>query len=173
MVSPIALLTALAVAQEHGGAAEAIRATHLEADDHEAVDAVQHILERQLAGRPHEQALQEALALGYLAGRATERAVHPTPRLSSFLLDERLVVRGGEAGRSTTCRGSPPSMFIERSLWDIDEMPVALRNVALEKYLEALDGHHHRWTFTSCGSVFEVDSQPVRGTDGHRWACSR
>jgi hypothetical protein len=94
--TPTTLVTALALAQEHAGAAEALRHTGLDLDGAERVDGLPEELERWLASKGDDR-LAEALALGFLAGRVAHR---PRPRHSldptSFLMDHDLVVRGAE-----------------------------------------------------------------------------
>lgn len=166
MVSPTALLTALVLAQEHGDLAEAIQATGLHDDDFERIDGLQHALERQLSGLPHESALSEALGLGFLAGQVTYRPVGPLPNMTSFLLDEQFVVRGAEGDSIMHLPWFAEDMFVARSLWDIYEMPSHVRESGLSHYQAVMQGERRRWSFTSCGLAYDVDSVPVAGHDG-------
>lgn len=166
MVSPTALLTALVIASEHGDSAAAIRATGLDGDDLERIDGLQYALERQLAGLSHEEALNEALGLGFLAGQAAYRAARPSPETTAFLLDDQFVVRGAEGTSIMHLPWFAADMFISRSLWDITEMPVHVRDGGLSNYRAVLEGERRRWSFTSYDLVYEVDSVPVVGCNG-------
>jgi DNA-binding CsgD family transcriptional regulator len=161
LISPIALLTALALAQEHGGARLALRMAGLDSNPLQSVSLyVEHLL-----GQLHaEQALDEAVALGFLAGRVAHR-----PRaldVSSFLMDCDLVVRGAEGRSILKLPWFENDLFVARQLPDITEMPAEVRLLAVRHYTAALGGERGRFEFTSYGHRFRVESIPVRGDGG-------
>jgi hypothetical protein len=160
-------LSALALAQEHGGAAEALRITGLDLDDAERVDALSDDLERVLAGPAENASLREVLALGFLAGRVAHRA---RPRRSydpsSFLMDHDLLVRGAEGQSILRLPWFDEDLFVGRQLPDIPEMPARVRRLCIENYTAALTGERQRFAFNSYGHAYNVQAVPVRGADG-------
>jgi DNA-binding CsgD family transcriptional regulator len=161
-VSRIAVLTALALAQEeHGGARSALRMTGLASIPLHGVPLdVGHRLDQLHA----EHALDEAVALGFLAGRMAHR-----PRaleLSSFLMDRDLVVRSAEGRSILRLPWFENDLFVARQLPDITEMPADVRRLAVRHYTAALGGERGRFEFTSYGHRFRVESIPVRGDGG-------
>ena len=166
VISPTALLTALALADEHGGAKAAIRATGLESDALERMEGVRPDLAR-LDGLARADALREATALGFLAGRATHRPQRPRALdVSSFLMDHDLVVRGAEGSSILRLPWFAEDLFVARQLPDITEMPENVRTVAVANYRAGLRGERRRFEFTSYGLRYTVQSVPVRGEDG-------
>ena len=67
--TPTALVTALALVAEHGGAAGALRVTGLDLDDFERFEGVTDEVRAVLAGLSAGEALGEAPALGFLAAK--------------------------------------------------------------------------------------------------------
>jgi DNA-binding CsgD family transcriptional regulator len=166
-ISTTAFLTALALAQEHGGAQLALRATGLEPAELERVDGIPPDLGQLLAGLSAGEALTEALAVGFLAGRAAPRPRRPKwLDVSSFLMDHDLVVRGAEGRSILQLPWFEENLFVERQLPDITEMPAHVRALCVENYRAGLRGERRRFLFTSCGHAYSVDSLPVRGDDG-------
>jgi DNA-binding CsgD family transcriptional regulator len=166
-ISTTAYLTALALAREHGGARLALRATGLEPDEPERVDGVPPDLGRLLAGLTLGEALREATALGFLAGRAAPRPRRPKwLDVSSFLMDHDLVVRGAEGRSILQLPWFENDLFVARQLPDITEMPAHVRALCVENYRAGLRGERRRFLFTSCGHAYSVESLPVHGDDG-------
>src|SRR5690349_7207847 len=164
-VSPTALLTALALADEHGSARAAIRASGLEAHAFERMDGVGADLARRLEGLVRVEALGEAAALGFLAGRAAHRL--RTLDVSSFLMDHDLVVRGAEGRSILRLPWFAEDLFVARQLPNITEMPEAVRTLAVANYRAGLRGERRVFEFASYGLHFTVDAVPVRDEDGH------
>jgi DNA-binding CsgD family transcriptional regulator len=163
-VSPTALLTVLALADEHGDARAAIRANGLEAEAFERMDGVGFDLTRRLEGLDRAVALDEAAAIGFLAGRAAHRL--RALDVSSFLMDHDLVVRGAEGRSILRLPWFAQDLFVARQLPDITEMPVEVRTMAVSHYRKALRGQRGSFEFTSYGLRFAVQAVPVRGEDG-------
>jgi DNA-binding CsgD family transcriptional regulator len=155
-ISPTALLTALALAREHGDVRSAVRETGLAPDDPAVPEDFTHLLD------PLERS--DALAVGYLAGRAA----HPPQALgvSSFLMDHDLVVRGAEGRSILELPWFEDDMFVARQLPDISEMPLAVRRLCVEHYRAALGGEASRFEFVSYGLGYRVDAIPTPGRDG-------
>jgi DNA-binding CsgD family transcriptional regulator len=154
-ISPTALLTALALSREHGDPRSALRRTGLAADP-VPPDEFAHLLD-QLDG-------SDALALGYLAGRAAHRP--PSLDVSSFLMDPDLVVRGAEGRSILELPWFEDDLFVARQLPDIAEIPPVVRRLCVQHYRAALRGETTRFAFTSYGLRYRVDAMPTRGPDG-------
>jgi hypothetical protein len=165
--TPTALVTALALAHEHGGAAEALRLTGLDMDDLERCEGLPEDFGRLLARRSAGEALSETLALGLLAGRLTPR---PRPRRSidpsSFLMDHDLVVRSAEGESILRLPWFEEDLFAGRQLPDISEFPRDVLDLCVEHYRAGLAGERSRFAFTSYGHTYTVQAVPVRGEDG-------
>jgi hypothetical protein len=165
--APTALVTALALAQEHGGAAEALRLTGLDLDGVERFDGVPEQLEALFAERTKAETLRQALALGFLAGRVAHR---PRPRRSvdpsAFLLDHDLLVRSGEGQAILRLPWMDEDLFVGRQLPDIAEIPDHVRILAVENYRAGLAGERRSFAFSSYGHTYTVEAVPVRGDDG-------
>jgi DNA-binding CsgD family transcriptional regulator len=158
-VSPTAFLTALALASEHGDPRSTLRVTGLERDDSGRLSALADF--RHVLGPVDASA---ALTLGFLAGRAAHR-----PRVldvSSFLMDNELVVRGAEGRSVLDLPWFEDDLFVARQLPDITEMPPDVRRLCVEHYGAALRGEPGRFRFTSYGLSFRVDAVPTRSADG-------
>jgi hypothetical protein len=170
--TPTALLSALALAQEHGSATQALRVTGLDLDDLERIDAlsedVDEVLEtdRALVGRDDAVSLREALALGFLAGRIGHR---PRPRRAhdptSFLMDHDLLVRHAEGESILRLPWFEEELFVGRNLPEISEMPLRIRRLTAENYRAALAGEHRQFAFQSYGHAYDVVAAPVRDDD--------
>lgn len=160
-----ALLTALALAAEHGSAAEALRVTGLDLD--ERFDGLPDAVERMFYGRTPAEAMREALALGFLAGRVAHR---PRPRRaldpSSFVMDHDLVVRGAEGESILRLPWFEEDLFVARQIPDISEMPTHVRKLCVANYSAGLKGERGRFDFISYGHAYTVEVVPVRGEDG-------
>jgi hypothetical protein len=171
--TPAALLSALALAQEHGSATEALRATGLDLDDAERIDALSEDVDdvlaagRDLAVGEDAAPLREALALGFLAGRIAHR---PRPRRSydptSFLMDHDLLVRGAEGQSILRLPWFEEGLFVGRELPEISEMPPNVRALCVDNYRAAFAGQRRRFAFLSYGHAYNVDAVPVRAEDG-------
>ena len=164
VVSPTALLTALALADEHGGARAAVRAAGLDSSSLEPMEGVRPDLAGRFDGLSPAEALSEATALGFLAGRASHglRALD----VSSFLMDHDLVVRGAEGRSILRLPWFARDLFVARQLPDITEMPTEVRTMAVANYRAGLRGERRSFAFTSYGLRFTVEAVPVRGEDG-------
>jgi hypothetical protein len=165
--TPASLLTALALAQEHEGATRALTMTGLDLDDIERFDGIPEGLGRLLAGRTNGEAIAEALALGFLAGRVAHR---PRPRRSldptSFLMDHDLLVRHAEGQSILRLPWFEEDLFVARSLPEISEMPAPVRHLCIANYRAGLAGETGSFSFTSYGHAYRVRTNPVRGEDG-------
>lgn len=164
VVSPTALLTALALADAHGGARAAVRAAGLDGDPLERMEGVRPDLAGRLDGLTRTEALGEATALGFLAGRAVHRL--RALDVSSFLMDHDLVVRGAEGRSILRLPWFAQDLFVARQIPDITEMPTDVRTMAVANYRAGLRGVRGTFTFTSYGLRFTVEAVPVRGEDG-------
>jgi hypothetical protein len=166
-LTPTALLSALALAREHGGAAAALRHVGLDLADVERFEGLPEDFGRLLADRTPGEALSEALALGLLAGRV---AVRPRPRRSldpsSFLMDHDLLVQRAEGESILRLPWFEDDLFVGRQLPDITEMPAPVRMLCVANYRAGLAGERGRFRFTSYGHSYQVESVPVRDEDG-------
>ena len=143
MVTPTALLTGLAMTLEQ----DEIR---LPADDLEQWLGYERL------------GAQEALVLGYQAGRAAARS----RRTTSFLMDEHLVVRGAEGRSMLSLPWFHEDLFVSRQLPDIAEIPREIRAKAVTHYRAGLDGRRGAFEFTSHGQHYAVEVVPVMGCGG-------
>lgn len=162
-----ALLSALALARQHGGATAALRAVGLRLEDVEQFEGLSREFGELLEGRTEGERIGEALALGLLAGRVGFRAggrrpVDPT----TFLMDRDLQVRGAEGTSILRLPWFDQELFVGRALPEISEMPTPVRRLAIEHYTASLSGERGRFSFTSYGVAYDVESVPVRGEDG-------
>jgi DNA-binding CsgD family transcriptional regulator len=145
MISPIALLTAMAVAQDRGAVTTGLPSQPGLEDDR----------------------LGDGLALDYLAGRIArgpERRRSFDP--SSFLMDEDLRVRSAEGESVLRLPWFDEELFVGRSLAEIHEMPAHVRDLCVEHYTAALAGERGRFAFVSYGHGYTVEAVPLRGGDG-------
>jgi DNA-binding NarL/FixJ family response regulator len=162
-----ALLWALRLAREHGGAAAALAAAGISMPEPEQLQGMPDDIEG-LLGRPAtDPSVSGALALGLLAGRvahdrARERRLQdPT----SFVMDQDLVVQAAAGQSILRLPWFEDDLFVGRQLPDIFEMPSVVRKLCVENYSAALKGERGRFDFTSYGHAYTVDAVPVR-SDG-------
>lgn len=162
-----ALLSALAFAREHEGADDAIRAYGVELSESGGFDVIVEDLRGLLAGRGGEDRQQEALALGFLAGRVARVPRMERPRdPTAFFMNSDLVVEDAEGESVLRLPWFEDELFVGRQLPDISEMPTRIRDLAVETYSKALEGERGRFRFTSYGHSFSVDAVPVRSDGG-------
>jgi hypothetical protein len=166
-LTPTALLSALALAREHGSARDALQQLGLDLKDVERFEGLSEDFGRLLAERNPGEALSEALALGMVAGRVAHRprarrSVDP----SSFLMDPDLLVRDAEGESILRLPWFEEDLFVGRQLPDISEMPSHVRLLCVANYRAGLAGERGRFRFTSYGHSYQVESVPVRDEDG-------
>jgi DNA-binding CsgD family transcriptional regulator len=163
----VAFLSALRMAEQHGGAHAALRAAGLalpETDRFEGLpDDVAEILGPSVA----DESVAEAMALGFLAGRAARRprrrsAHDPT----SFIMDRHLVCVGAEGESILRLPWFDDGLFVGRQIPDIGEMPTPVRSLCVEHYSAALEGRRGQFAFTSYGHAYSVEAIPVRDVAG-------
>jgi DNA-binding CsgD family transcriptional regulator len=162
-----ALLSALGLAREHGGAVSALAAADVELPAGERFVTLTDDV-RRLTGRPDTDAsVSEALALGFLAGRIAHR---PRKRRlhdpTSFVMDRELVVQAAEGESIMRLPWFEDGLFRGRRLPEISEMPLPVRKLCIETYSAASAGARGRFLFTSYGHTYSVDAIPVHGDDG-------
>jgi DNA-binding NarL/FixJ family response regulator len=163
-----ALLAALGLAGEQGGAAAALSGAGIGLPNGERLGGLSGDLER-LFGRPvTDHPVAEALALGFLAGRvAHRRRVRTLHDPTAFLMDRHLVVQRAEGESILRLPWIDDGMFVGRQLPDISEIPAPVRRLCIEHYSAALTGERHRFEFISYGHAYAVDAVPVHEDDGH------
>jgi DNA-binding NarL/FixJ family response regulator len=162
-----ALLSALRLARDHGGAEQALRATGIDLPEAERFRGLSADLEEIVGSPETDQPVAEALALGFLAGRVAHRPRHraagdPT----SFVMDRNLVCRSAEGESIMRLPWFDDGLFVGRQIPDISEMPPSVRNLCVENYSAALEGERGRFAFTSYGHAYAVEAVPVEGEDG-------
>jgi DNA-binding CsgD family transcriptional regulator len=158
-----ALLGALALADEHGGAAAALKRAGITLEE---AGRMAGLSEERLAAMTTEDVVGEALSLGFLAGNAARR--HPRLRpydASTFMMSPDLVVSAAEGDTILRLPWFDDELFVGRQVPDIQEMPVHVRKLCVDNYRAALDGERGRFEFTSYGHAYTVDAIPVRGDD--------
>jgi DNA-binding CsgD family transcriptional regulator len=157
-----ALLSALRLAREHGGARAALRAGGVGIPQagrfHGLADEVAGVVGRS----PGEDSIGEALALGFLAGRATHRPRSRTAHdPTSFVMDRDLVCVGAEGESILRLPWFEEGLFVGRQIPDISEMPAPVRSLCIEHYSAALNGEASRFSFRSYGHAYAVEAVPV------------
>jgi hypothetical protein len=161
-----ALVTALALAQEHGDAETALRVTGLELGDLQRFEAVPDDLRRLVEGHAPAEAMSQMLALGFLAGRIAHR---PRPRRardpSWFLMDRKLLVRGAEGESILRLPWFEEDLFVGCSLPNIAEFPKHVLRLCIEHYDAALGGERGQFRFTSYGHAYTVEAVPLRNDE--------
>jgi DNA-binding CsgD family transcriptional regulator len=162
-----AVLAALRLAGEHGGAGAALRATGVELPQSERFAGLTDEFGAVVGRSPSDEVVGEALALGYLAGQLAvrpraKRAADPT----SFVMDRDLVVQGAEGESVMRLPWFEDGLFVGRQLPDISEMPTPIRTRCVKHYTAALAGERGRFSFISYGHAYWVDSVPVYGDRG-------
>jgi hypothetical protein len=164
--TPTVLISALELARRHGGAAEALRATGLDLDGAERFVGFSEDLEALLSAADGSP-VEEALALGFLAGRIAHR---PRPRRSfdptSFVLDRDLSVIAAAGESILRLPWFDEGLFVGRQLPDIAEIPFHVRKLATTHYRMGLAGERSRFVFTSYGHRYTVETVPMRGELG-------
>ena len=163
-----AMVWALGLTREHGGAVAALTAAGIDMLDPERLDGVSDDL-ADVFGRPaFDTSIREALALGVLAGRVAHEG--PRPRRlqdpTSFLMNEDLVVQAARGQSILRLPWFEDGLFVGRQLPEISEMPTPVRRLCVENYRAALAGERGRFAFTSYGHSYSVDAVPVRADDG-------
>ncbi|MEA2471728.1 MAG: hypothetical protein QOE38_2727 [Thermoleophilaceae bacterium] len=165
--TPSALLAALRLAREHGTAEAALRSSGIALSDTERFAGLSGALRDVLGDSGADHSLEEALALGFLAGRAAIRPRMRTPGdPTSFVMDRDLVVHGAEGESVLRLPWFGEDMFVGRQLPDIREMPRPVRRLCVKHYSAALAGEPRRFRFTSYGHSYSVEALPVRDDDG-------
>jgi hypothetical protein len=163
---PSALVTALALAQEHGSAAAALRAMGLDLDGLERFDGVSEDLLSMVEGLTHAEALNQMLALGFLGGRVAYR---PRPRRSfdptTFLMDRELMIRGAEGESILRLPWIEEVLFVGRNVPDLFEIPKHVLRLSVDHYDAALAGERGQFCFNSYGHSYTVDAVPVRNDE--------
>jgi hypothetical protein len=163
---PSALVTALALAQEHGGAEAALRAMGLDLDGLERFDGVSEDLLRLVEGLTPAEALNQMLALGFLGGRVAYR---PRPRRSydptTFLMDRDLLIRGAEGESLLRLPWAEEALFVGRNVPDLFECPKHVLRLSVDHYEAALAGERGQFCFSSYGHTYTVDAVPVRSDE--------
>jgi DNA-binding CsgD family transcriptional regulator len=162
-----AILAALRVASEHGGAEAALHATGIQLPETERFGGLSTDLANVLGGPTTDKAVSEAVALGFLAGRvAHRRRLRVAGDPTSFVMDQHLVVRGAEGESIMRLPWFENDLFVGRQLPDIPEMPAPVRKLCVENYSAALAGERGRFGFTSYGHEYSVEAVPVYGANG-------
>jgi hypothetical protein len=160
---PSALVAALAVMREHGDAEAALRLTGLDLDGIERFQRVPEDVLGLVGRRSDAEALRQALALGFLAGRMAQR---PRARRSldpsSFLMDRELFVREAAGQSILRLPWFEEDLFVERRVPEISEFPRHVMRHCLEHYPAALRGERSQYRFTSYGHAYTVEVVPVR-----------
>jgi DNA-binding NarL/FixJ family response regulator len=163
-----AMVWALGLAREHGGAVAALTAAGIDMLDPERFDGVSDNF-GDVLGRPAcDTSIREALALGVLAGRVAHES--PRPRRlqdpTSFLIDQALVIQAAEGQSIMRLPWFEDGLFVGRPIPAISEIPTPVRRLGIEHYSAALAGQRSRFAFTSYGHSYSVDAVPVRADDG-------
>lgn len=163
-----ALLWALGLAREYGGAAAALAAVGNDLSEVERFEGMSREVGELLGRQASDAPVREAVALGVLAGRVAHQ--HPRPRRlqdpTSFLMDPDLVVRAAEGQSVMRLPWFEEGLFIGRQVPDISEMPANVRRLCIEHYSAALAGERVGFTFTSYGHAYSIDAVPVQGEGG-------
>ncbi|HEV7808785.1 MAG TPA: LuxR C-terminal-related transcriptional regulator [Solirubrobacteraceae bacterium] len=162
-----AILTAIRLAAEQGGAEAALRATGIELPEPTRFEGMAKELDSSLGHWATDKSIADALALGFLAGRVGHRsrartAVDPT----AFVMDRQLIVQGAEGESILRLPWIEEGLFVGRELHEITEVPTPVRVRCIEHYSAALAGERGRFAFTSYGHAYSVDAVPVYGVNG-------
>jgi DNA-binding NarL/FixJ family response regulator len=175
-----AVISALRVAGEHGGARAALHAAGIDPPWPERLDGLGDdparaagAIAATVGGLRSDycaadgDATAEALALGMLAGTATQqRRVRIAGDATSFLMDPELVVQHAAGESILRLPWFEKGLFVGRQLPDITEMPAPIRLRCVEHYSAALAGTRGQFTIHSYGHAYTVDAVPVRAADG-------
>jgi DNA-binding CsgD family transcriptional regulator len=162
-----ALMAALRLAREHGGAAAALRASGIDLPETERFGGLSSDIGKLLRASGVNESVVEALALGFLAGQvAPARRDRAADDPTSFVMDRELLVQGAEGQSIMRLPWFEDDLFVGRQLPDISEMPVQVRTLCIENYSAALEGERGRFAFTSYGHAYSVEAVPVHGETG-------
>jgi DNA-binding CsgD family transcriptional regulator len=162
-----AVLAALRLAQERGGAAAALAQSGVRLPSGEGCNPTADGYEEVLGEAFLDDRLAEAVALGFLAGRLTPRRRHRGLNdVTAFVMDHHLVVRAAEGESILRLPWFEEELFVGRQLPDIGEIPATIRLLATESYRAALAGERNEYAFTSYGHGYAVDAVPLRGGNG-------
>jgi DNA-binding CsgD family transcriptional regulator len=166
-----ALLSALRLSQEHGGATAALRVGGVDLAATERAGELSGAFQNVLGSFTGDDAsVREALALGFLAGRVAQRPATRTRRSlldpTSFVMDRELVVQAAEGESILRLPWFEDDLFVGRQLPDINEMPAPVLRLCVEHYSAAMHGERSRFTFTSYGHSYAVAAVPVYGDNG-------
>jgi DNA-binding CsgD family transcriptional regulator len=165
-----ALLSALGLAREHGGAEVALAAVGTDLTALRLMAGASVEFTRTVGRSPDDGPTRAALALGYLAGRVAQRPRARARRLlaepTAFVMDRDLVVQAAEGESILRLPWFDDSLFLGRELQTISEMPDLVRRRCIENYSMALASERRRFEFTSYGHAYRVDAVPLRGDDG-------
>ena len=161
MQTAAAVLAAARVASEGGSASAALRAAGLPVPDPDQLRALGVSLETILGTEELDPLLIEAICLGYLAGSAAPRPHHPPHDVTTFLMDENLVVQAAEGESIRRLPWFEQEMFVGRQLPDAVEIPSKIRALAVDSYRQALHGSRTEYAFTSYGHSYSVDAVPL------------
>jgi DNA-binding CsgD family transcriptional regulator len=158
------VLAAARVANDGGSASAALRAAGVRIPDPDQMRALGVPLETVLGSEDLDPPMIEAICLGYLAGSAAPRRRHPPHDVTTFLMDENLVVQAAEGESILRLPWFEREMFVGRQLPDAVEIPSKIRALAVNSYREALDGTHTEYAFTSYGHSYSVEAVPLCDT---------
>jgi DNA-binding CsgD family transcriptional regulator len=162
-----AVLTALRLAGEHGGAEAALSKIGVELPRYEQFVGLADDLRAVVGRSAGDESVVRALALGFLAGRlASRRPARTAADPTSFLMDRELVVQGAEGESILRLPWFEEGLFVGRQLPDISEMPTPIRMQCVMHYSAALTGERSRFWFVSYGHAYWVDAVPVHGEEG-------
>jgi DNA-binding CsgD family transcriptional regulator len=163
-----AVISALRVAGEHGGAGAALRAAGIDSPRPERLDGLVDDLGDLLSDHDAagEDAIAEALTLGILAGTTQQRCVRIAGDATSFLMDPELVVQHAAGESILRLPWFEKELFVGRQLPHITEMPAPVRLQCVEHYSAALAGTRGQFVIHSYGHTYTVDAVPVRAADG-------
>jgi hypothetical protein len=163
---PSALVTALALAQEHGDAQTALRMMGLDLDGLERFEGVSEDLLQLIEGLTPAEALNQMLALGFLGGRVAYR---PRPRRShdptTFLMDRELLIRGAEGESILRLPWVEEALFVGRNVPTLFECPKHVLRLSVDHYRAALAGERGEFCFSSYGHTYTVEAVPVRNDE--------
>jgi DNA-binding CsgD family transcriptional regulator len=162
-----ALLAALRLSRQHGGATAALRAAGIDLPETERFEGLADEVAALLGPSATDPAVAEAWALGFLAGGMTHHRRRRTAGdPTSFVLDEHLVVQGAVGESVLRLPWFDPGLFVGEQFPDISEIPTRIRSDGTDAYRSALAGTRCDYSFTSYGHTFTVEAVPVRGDDG-------
>jgi DNA-binding CsgD family transcriptional regulator len=161
-----ALLAALGLAREHGGASAALAAAGIELPEADRFEGLAGDFGEVVGSAPGSSMI-EALALGFLAGRVAPRPRTRTARdPTSFVMDSELVVQAAEGQSIMRLPWFDDGLFVGRQLPDISEMPEPVRRLCVGNYTAGLQGERGSFSFVSYGHAYSVEAVPMHGESG-------